>query len=87
MFDDFKMFHKLYLSFILHMKKPDREIFEYILNDLKAEPEEVLIIDDSEENIKAASQMGINTIKVNFNDPDADEVRRALDSYLGSDSK
>ena len=69
------------------MKKPDREIFEYILNDLKAEPEEVLIIDDSEENIKAASQMGINTIKVNFNDPDADEVRRALDSYLGSDSK
>lgn len=38
--------------------KPDRKIFEYTLQVIKARPEEVLFIDDKIENIQGARQAG-----------------------------
>lgn len=68
-FNNFKIFYKIYLSYKLHLIKPDPKIFKYVINDLKAQPNEILFIDDSEENIKASCSLGMNTIKVITNNP------------------
>lgn len=54
-------FHKIYLSYELHIEKPDREIFEYVLNDARILPEETLFIDDALVNCKTAEAMGLRT--------------------------
>ncbi len=78
MFNNFKHYHKVYLSYKLKLQKPGREIFEYIINDLQAKPGEILFIDDSEENIKGASSIGMRTIQVRKNKPDVKKIRKVF---------
>ncbi len=54
-------FHKLYLSYELHLLKPDRAIFEYVLQNAAIRPEETLFIDDALPNCQAAEALGIRT--------------------------
>ena len=54
-------FDRIYLSFELHMQKPDKEIFKYVLEDAGIAPEETFFIDDSVANCSAAEQLGIRT--------------------------
>ena len=61
----FELFEKLYLSFELKTRKPDIEIFEQILKDLKFLPDEILFIDDLQINLDTASNLGFNTFLVN----------------------
>ena len=42
--------------------KPEKEIYEIILNRLGVQPEEVIFIDDKETNIEGGKKLGINTI-------------------------
>lgn len=54
-------FDKVYFSHRVGMRKPNREIFQMILdNGLK--PEHTLFIDDSPQHIATAKEMGIQTI-------------------------
>lgn len=57
-------FDRVYLSYELHMVKPDEEIYRYLLEKENCRPEECLFLDDSERNIKAASRLGMNTYLV-----------------------
>ncbi|MFA7574645.1 MAG: HAD-IA family hydrolase, partial [Arcobacteraceae bacterium] len=43
--------------------KPHPRIYEICLEDLNMNPQQILFVDDSTENIIAAQKMGINTIK------------------------
>ncbi len=54
-------FHKEYYSCYLNMRKPDPEIFEYVLNDSKLNPSVTLFIDDGFNNIEAAGKLSIKT--------------------------
>ena len=54
-------FEETFLSFEMHLAKPDKAIFEKVLQDANLLPEETLFIDDSEANCKAASELGIHT--------------------------
>lgn len=45
-------------------RKPERGIYEACLNALNVNPEEAIFLDDIGENLKAAAQLGIKTIKV-----------------------
>lgn len=54
-------FEKTYLSFEMHMIKPEPEIFKAVIEDAGIEPQETLFIDDSEINCKAAQKLGIST--------------------------
>jgi glucose-1-phosphatase len=56
-FDD--VFEKMYLSHQVHMRKPDSEIFEFVLQDQQLNPSETLFYDDSIQHVKAATQVGI----------------------------
>ncbi len=57
-----EFFEGVFLSHKLGMNKPHREIFEYVLQVNGLRPGETLFIDDAEENIRAATALGIKTI-------------------------
>ena len=52
-------FEETFLSYEMHLAKPDKAIFEKVLHDANLLPEETLFIDDSEANCKAAEEVGI----------------------------
>lgn len=56
-------FDKVYFSHDLKMRKPDAEIYAFVLNDNQLIPEETLFIDDRPENIEAAKALGIQTFQ------------------------
>lgn len=64
-----KYFDKVYYSHELRMRKPDLDIFEFVLADANIIPGETLFIDDVIENTLAAAQLGI---KVHHHDPSED---------------
>lgn len=55
------LFDKTYFSFELGMRKPDAELFEYVIRENGLLTEETLLIDDSEENIETAMKLGFQT--------------------------
>ncbi len=57
-------FEKVYLSHEVKMRKPEREIYEYVLNDSQLKPEETLFLDDKEGNLMAAQAVGIHTFQI-----------------------
>ncbi len=59
------LFEKAYFSHEIHMRKPDIEIYEYVLKDSNLVPGETLFIDDSIINIETAQELGIQTFHVN----------------------
>jgi len=56
------LFEKAYFSFELHLRKPNRDIFEFVLEDSRLMAEETLLIDDSLENIESALKVGLQAI-------------------------
>ena len=54
-----------YISAELHKIKPNKDFYEYILNDLNIKSEEMLFLDDNQDNVIGAEKLGINTIKIN----------------------
>lgn len=54
-----EMFNKIYYSHQVQLRKPNPEIYEYVLKDAALEPRETIFIDDLLENIKAAEKTGI----------------------------
>lgn len=54
--DSFEVF---YLSHEMGMRKPDREIFEFVLEENRLSPGETLFVDDLEVNTRAAADLGI----------------------------
>ena len=53
-------FEETFLSYKMHLAKPDKAIFEKVLSDANLLAEETLFIDDSEANCKAAQEVGIH---------------------------
>ncbi len=54
-------FNRIYLSYKLHMLKPNADIFEYVLQDAGIKPEETLFIDDAMPNCRTAESLGLHT--------------------------
>lgn len=52
-------FGDIFLSFKLHLQKPDRAIFEHVAEQLGAAPEDILFLDDSAANCEAARACGL----------------------------
>lgn len=50
------------LSFKDKMKKPEREIYEHLIKKYNLNPKSCIFIDDREENLIEASNLGINTV-------------------------
>lgn len=56
------IFHNTYLSNVLKMRKPNADIYEFVLKDSGVPAPKTLFIDDSKPNVDGAAKLGINTI-------------------------
>lgn len=65
----FRYFDGQIISAHEHMVKPDREIFELLLNRFHLQAAETLFIDDLPANVEAAREVGLQAIRF-FNNPD-----------------
>lgn len=60
-YEDFKAcFNEFYLSHEINLRKPNDDIYQFVLNQNKLKPEECLFIDDTKENTDTASALGIH---------------------------
>jgi epoxide hydrolase-like predicted phosphatase len=57
-----KLFSKVFQSHILHIAKPSKGSYEYVVKHLKVKPHEALMVDDRAENIAAARKVGMQGI-------------------------
>lgn len=72
----FSLFDGLVFSGPLHMTKPGREIFTYLLDTYGLDPAECIFIDDSEKNILGADAVGIPGYLF---DGDVEKLRKSLE--------
>lgn len=61
-FDFFKLFEGIVVSGEEKVAKPDKRIFEIILERYGLDAEETIFIDDNRDNIKSAQEMGFKAI-------------------------
>lgn len=59
----FEYFQKVYLSTEIGLRKPNMDIYHFLLADLNCSPQEVVFIDDKHENVESAKSIGINAIQ------------------------
>ena len=65
-YNDFKKcFDKFYLSHEIQLRKPNLNIYEFVLNENNLKANECLFIDDTKENTDAASTLGIHIWNIN----------------------
>ena len=72
-------FDSCYLSFRMHMSKPDEEIYNALLENEGVKAEECLYLDDGEKNISTAHRLGFNCYLVK-NDNWIDEIDGIINS-------
>ena len=61
---DINNFDKLYLSYEMHLVKPNKDIYEEMIKDLKTEVENIYFFDDNQDNVNTAKELGINAYRV-----------------------
>ena len=59
-----QLIDKCYLSYEIHLSKPQPEIFRFLLDTEQLDPAECLFFDDSARNIDTAKALGINAMLV-----------------------
>ena len=60
-------FEKVYYSCRIGMRKPDKEIFDFVLKENNLIPEETVFIDDSIQHVNGAKTTGINVYLLDKN--------------------
>ncbi len=61
-------FHNAYYSHLIKMKKPDVEIYEYVLQNNNLRAHETIFLDDNADNLAGANKAGIRTFHVQHPD-------------------
>lgn len=75
---EMRFFDGVYFSHLIRLRKPDRDIYEYILADAELHPDETVFFDDLEMNVEAARQIGIHA----FWHPVGTEIARHIQRIL-----
>lgn len=68
------MVEKAYFSYEIEMRKPDLEIYEFVLQDANLDPSRTLFIDDNLDNVKGSLEAGIQTLHLVA----PNDIRKAL---------
>jgi HAD superfamily hydrolase (TIGR01509 family) len=77
--DILRHFETLYCSPALGCRKPEKEIYRKVLDDLQLNAREVLFMDDNTDNIRGAREAGIDSILVQS----AGQMMRDVEVKLG----
>jgi putative hydrolase of the HAD superfamily len=75
-----QLFEKPYYSHLLGLRKPDAAIFEWVLRTHGLRPETTLFIDDSEQHIRGARALGLQTYHLQTELLDSELPARLLPS-------
>lgn len=62
------------------MRKPNKEIYEYVINYVPFEKENILFLDDAIKNIDAALNIGIKAKQINGYD--LDYIKSCVNEFL-----
>ena len=66
LYNEFKnCFEQFYLSHEIQMRKPNTDIYEFVLEENNLVPSETIFIDDTLENTETAEKFGIKTWTIN----------------------
>lgn len=76
----YEHFGHRFLSIEMNMMKPNEDIFNSAIQKLGALKKDIVFIDDKEENVRAASSLGLKTIIFE----NADKTKEILYQYLNS---
>lgn len=79
-FPVFDLFDEQIISSEVHLGKPDRKIYEYLLSHCGLNPAETIFIDDRKDNVEAAAELGIIPFHFALNDPEGScvELRKVV---------
>lgn len=75
-----KEYDYVFLSFEIEEVKPNKEIYEYVLNNVPFKDSDILFLDDVQENINAALSLGINACLVKGED--LDNIKSCVNRFL-----
>lgn len=73
-------FDYVWLSFEMGERKPNKKIYEMVQQECKIEPQNILFVEDTEENIKTAQEMGWNTCKAYGYE--IDKIKESVEMFL-----
>ncbi len=68
---------RTFASCYLHMRKPERRMYLYVLKKMNVKPEEALFIDNMQDNVEGAQKAGIRSIRFTS----YQQLVKALKSY------
>lgn len=68
--DFYQCFEKAYFSFELGMRKPDEEIFNYLIKKHDLSPKRTLFVDDRKDNTDAAEKAGLQVWNLQVGEED-----------------
>jgi putative hydrolase of the HAD superfamily len=71
-------FIKAYYSHEIKYRKPNHDIYEYVLADSQLIPSETIFIDDNADNVRGAQEVGLHAV---VHDPALD-ITKKLSDYL-----
>lgn len=69
-----RCFEKFYLSHEIGYRKPDVEVFEFVLNENNIQPEKLFFVDDTKTHTDTANKLGIHVWNLNPNTDDITEL-------------
>lgn len=73
-----KITKEMIVSAEIGIQKPDPRFFELALGRLGSLAENTLFVDDTQENIKAAKELGIHTVLFKYTEQAIEDIDRAL---------
>lgn len=79
---DLSKFDYVYLSFEIGMEKPNKDIYEYVMKELNANPNDILLIDDDYHNIQTAKECGWNTCQAYGYE--LDKIKNSVETFLST---
>ncbi len=76
-----KYFDKIFYSHLIQKRKPESEIYSYVLSQLNQSLEQILFIDDKLENVESAISQGWNAIRHNPEFDIVDNIEKYLSTF------
>ena len=77
----YDIFDEVYASNLMGISKPDPDFYRYILKKEGIEPENIIFVDDTEENIISAQKIGINSILFT----DSDSLKQQIKTLMSNE--
>ncbi|NJB70540.1 putative hydrolase of the HAD superfamily [Saonia flava] len=71
----FEVFH---LSYEMNMRKPEAEIYQFVLDESNLDPAETFFVDDTKENTDSASKLGIKVWNLRVGIEDITDIKSKL---------